>query len=176
MAPDTPAAMVQQGTTAAQRTVISTVSGLTAAIEKAGLEPPALFAIGPTIRHAKNLDWFSSMPLAGKRLVTTAANPKVAALLEDHGAEMVVLPMPVTPAARVVMSALPLSGCVVGSRADVDWLDDETNNPGWTQTSVAWCLGPEAADRARRRGWVHVVELDEGMDCDELVARIAGVG
>jgi len=176
MPPDTPAAMVQQGTTAAQRTVVSTLSHLTNAIAEAGLEPPALFAIGPTIGHVNNLDWFSSMPLAGKRLVTTAANPQIAAFLEDHGAEMVVLPMPVTPAARVVMSALPLSGCVVRSRAEVDWLDDEMNNPGWTPTSIAWCLGPEAAARARQRGWVHVVDLEDGIDCDDLVSRIAEGG
>ncbi len=174
MAPDTPAAMVQQGTTAAQRTVVSTLSGLTAAIAEAGLEPPALFAIGPTIGHVKKLDWFSSLPLAGKRLVTTATNSQMAFVLEDHGAEMVVLPMPVTPAARVVMAVLPLSGCIVRSRAEADWLDDEMNNPGWTPTSIAWCLGPEAADRARQRGWVRVVELAEGVDCDELVSRIAG--
>jgi uroporphyrin-III C-methyltransferase/precorrin-2 dehydrogenase/sirohydrochlorin ferrochelatase len=173
MAPDTPAAMVQQGTTAAQRQVVSTLSELTAAIEEAGLEPPALFAIGPTISHAANLDWFGSLPLAGRRLVTTAANTGLAEMLEDNGAEVVVLPMPVTPAARVVMSVLPLSGCVLRSRAEVDWLDDEIGNPGWTPESIAWCVGPEAAIRARERGWVRIVELAEGMDCDELVARIA---
>jgi uroporphyrin-III C-methyltransferase/precorrin-2 dehydrogenase/sirohydrochlorin ferrochelatase len=173
MSPDTPAAMVQQGTTAAQRKVISTLGGLVEAIAEAGLEPPALFAIGPTVDHAGNLDWFSLMPLAGKRLVTAATNRKMAAVLEDHGAEMVVLPMPVTPAARVVMSALPLSGGIVRTRAEVDWLDDERNNPGWTPTSMAWCIGREAADRARQRGWVHVVELDEGIECDDLVSRIA---
>ncbi len=173
MAPDTPAAMVQQGTTAAQRHVVSTLSELTAAIEEAGLEPPALFAIGPTISHAANLDWFGSLPLAGRRLVTTAANTGLAEMLEDNGAEVVVLPMPVTPAARVVMSVLPLSGCVLRSRAEVDWLDDEISNPGWTPESIAWCVGPESANRARERGWVRIVELAEGMDCDELVARIA---
>ena len=105
--------------------------------------------------------------------MTTAANSQLAAALEDRGAEMVVLPMPVTPAARVVMSVSPLTGCVVRSRADVDWLDDEINNPGWTSETIAWCLGFEAADRARDRGWVHVVECSEEMDCDELVERLA---
>jgi uroporphyrin-III C-methyltransferase/precorrin-2 dehydrogenase/sirohydrochlorin ferrochelatase len=174
MSPDTPAAMVQQGTTAAQRKVISTLSGLVEAIAEAGLEPPALFAIGPTVGHAESLDWFGSMPLAGMRLVTTSTNSSLAEILEDHGAELVILPMPVTPAARVVMSALPLSGCVARTRAEVDWLDDEMNNPGWTPTSTAWCIGREAADRARSRGWTRVVELDDGMDCDALVSRIAG--
>jgi len=174
MSPDTPAAMVQQGTTAAQRRVVSTLSHLTTAMEEAGIEPPALFAIGPTIAHAEHLDWFTSMPLAGRRLVTTATNTKLGAILEDHGAEVVLLPMPVTPAARVVMSVLPVSGCVVRSRAEVDWLDDELSNPGWTPESIAWCIGPDAAERARQRGWVRIVELDDGMDCDELVATIAG--
>ncbi len=174
MSPETPAAMVQQGTTAAQRRVVSTLSGLTAAIAAAGLEPPALFAIGPTVAHSSTLDWFSELPLAGRRLVTTASNSHLAESLEDRGAEVVVLPVPVTPAARVVMSALPLSGCVVASRAEVDWLDGEMNNPGWTPASIAWCIGREAADRARRRGWVRVVELADGLDCDGLVAKIAG--
>jgi len=173
MSPDTPAAMVQQGTTAAQRQVVSTLGGLTGAIAEAGLQPPALFAIGPTIAHAETLDWFGALPLAGKRLVTTATNRQLAAVLEDRGAEMVILPMPVTPAARVVMSVSPLSGCVVRSRAEVDWLDDEINNPGWTSETIAWCLGTEAVARARDRGWVHVVECGEDLDGEELVERLA---
>ena len=173
MAPDTPAAMVEQGTTSAQRQVVSTLSELTGAIAKAGLEPPALFAIGPTVSHARHLDWFGALPLSGQRLVTTATNAAMGPILEDRGAEVLVLPVPVTPAARIVMSALPLTGCVVRSRADVDWLDDERNNPGGTPESVAWCIGREAAERARRRGWLRVVELEEGMECEGLVARIA---
>ena len=125
------------------------------------------------MRHARHLDWFGALPLSGQRLVTTATNAALVPILEDCGAEVLVLPMPVTPAARVVMSALPLTGCVVQSRADVDWLDDERNNPGWTPESVAWCIGPEASDRARQRGWRRVVELEEGLDCEGLVARIA---
>jgi len=175
MDPDTPAAMVERGTTAAQRRVISTVADLPAAIEEAGLEPPALFAIGPSVRHADRLAWFDGLPLAGCRLVMTNSNSKLAASLEDRGAEVVVLPLPVTPAARVVMAALPLTGCVVSQRSEIDWLDDERGNPGWRPDSVAWCIGGQAAERARERGWLEVIELGEETDCDELVARIADV-
>ena len=173
MAPDTPAAMVEQGTTASQRQVISTISGLQAAIEEAGLKPPALFAIGPTIHHAENLDWRSDLALTGQRLVLPSSNEKLAAQLEIEGAETLLLPLPVTPAARVVMGALPLTGCLVTSRAEVDWLDDETSNPGWGDEVVAWCIGEAAAERARRCGWRRVVELPEQLDCADLVARIA---
>ncbi len=174
MAPDTPAAMVERGTTAAQRRVISTLENLPAAIEEAGLEPPALFAIGPSVRHADRLAWFDALPLAGCRLVMTDSNSNLAERLEDRGAEVVVLPLPVTPAARVVMAALPLTGCVVSQRSEIDWLDDERGYSGWRPDSVAWCIGREAAERARKRGWLKVVELGEETDCDELVARIAG--
>lgn len=173
MDPETPAAMVEQGTTAAQRRVVSTVADLPRAVTEAGLQPPALFAIGPTVRHADRLDWFGARQLAGRRLLMAASSSKLAKVLEHEGAEVVVVPMPVTPAARVVMAALPLSGCVVRSRAEVDWLDEERENPGWEAKSPAWCLGRETAERARERGWRQVIELSEEMGCADLVARIA---
>jgi uroporphyrin-III C-methyltransferase/precorrin-2 dehydrogenase/sirohydrochlorin ferrochelatase len=173
MDPDTPAAMVEQGTTAAQRKVLSTVAELPAAIEREGLQPPALFVIGPTVRHAERLDWFERLPLAGQRLVLAASNLRLAEELEDEGAEVVVVPLPVTPAARIVMGAMPLDGCLVSSRAEVDWLDEERGNPGWDDTVVSWCVGQEAVKRARECGWPQIVELEEDIGCGELVARIS---
>jgi uroporphyrinogen III methyltransferase/synthase len=175
MPPSTPAAMVQQGTTARQRRVISTLEELPGAVERAGLEPPALFAIGPTVRHADRLDWYSSLPLSGERLVVAASNGQLAALLESAGADVVILPSPVTPAARVVMASLPLSGCVVRNRAEVDWLDRERDNPGWGPDVRAWCLSGEAAARARERGWQRIISLEEGVDCSHLVQQMAAV-
>ena len=172
MNPATPAAMVEQGTTAAQRQVVTTLAELPQAIERAGLKPPALFAVGPTVQHAARLDWYGLLPLTGHRFLMTASASVLAARLEDEGAEVVVVPMPVSPAARVVMAALPLTGCVVRDRAEVDWLDEERDNPGWGEDTTAWCLGREAADRARERGWQRIVELAEEMDCEDLVSHI----
>ncbi len=174
MDPATPAVMVEQGTTSAQRRVISTVAELPAAIEAAGLQPPALFAFGPTIRHAETLDWVSRLPLAGQRLLLPASRPGNGKVLEYAGAEIVMLPLPVTPAARVVMGAVPLTGCVVFSPAEVDWLDEERGGPGWEDNVQAWCVGAAAAVRARERGWSAVHELAEDVNGDELVASIAG--
>jgi hypothetical protein len=173
MDPETPAAMVEQGTTSAQRRVISTVEHLEEDMVRAGLEPPALFAIGPTIRHADRLGWFDALPLKGLRILMTSASSKLASYLEDRGAETVVLPTPVTPAARIVMAALPISGCVVGARAEVDWIHEELGSSGWQTDSIAWCIGSETAERARDRGWRNVVALDEGLDPHELAGRIA---
>lgn len=173
MAPETPAAMVEQGTTARQRRVVSTLAGLQEAVAAAGLGPPALFAIGPTVRHAERLDWYGALPLAGERLLMASSSARLVSTLEAAGADVVLLPLPVTPAARVVMAALPLTGCVVRDRAEVDWLDRERDSPGWSDGLTAWCLGREAAARGRERGWAPVVELPDGPDCAELVARIA---
>jgi uroporphyrin-III C-methyltransferase/precorrin-2 dehydrogenase/sirohydrochlorin ferrochelatase len=173
MDPATPAAMVEQGTTAAQRQVVSTLADLPQAIERAGLKPPALFAVGPTVQHADRLDWYGALPLTGHRLLMTASASVLAATFEDRGAEVVVVPMPVTPASRVVIAALPLTGCVVRDRAEVDWLDEERDNPGWGMDTTAWCIGREASDRARERGWQRIVELAEEMDCGDLVVQIA---
>jgi uroporphyrin-III C-methyltransferase/precorrin-2 dehydrogenase/sirohydrochlorin ferrochelatase len=172
MDPATPAAMVEQGTTSAQRRVISTLAELPAAIEAAGLEPPALFAIGPTVGHAETLDWISKLPLAGQRLVVPASLSSLGARLEDAGAEVVSLPLPVTPAARIVIGALPLTGCVVSSAAEVDWVDGERGGQGWSDTMVSWCVGTDAARRANQLGWKNVRELGSDSDQSEIVARM----
>jgi siroheme synthase len=52
MDPTTPAAMIERGTTSAQRRVVSTLADLPGASARAGLRPPALL-IGPTVRHAR---------------------------------------------------------------------------------------------------------------------------
>jgi len=173
MDPSTPAAMVEQGTTASQRKVISTIAELPDAVVAAGLQPPALFAIGPTIRHSDTLDWFSRLPLAGQRLVVPDEAAVLARRLEAAGAEIVPVPFPVTPAAQVVMAALPVTGCVVTSAAEVDWIHEERGGPGWINEAPSWCLGQETAARARERGWRPVYELKIDMECNELVAGIA---
>jgi uroporphyrin-III C-methyltransferase/precorrin-2 dehydrogenase/sirohydrochlorin ferrochelatase len=174
MDPATPAAMVEQGTTSAQRRVISTLSELPSAIEAAGLEPPALFAIGPTVGHAETLDWISKLPLAGQRLLVPASQSELGARLEAAGAEVVLLPLPATPAARVVMGALPITGCVACTAAEIDWIDEERGGQGWNDAVVAWCMGPETAMRAKERGWPNVRQLAGDAAETELVEAIAG--
>ena len=120
-----------------------------------------LYTIGPTIRHADTLDWVTRLPLAGRRLVVPAARPGIASSLDAAGAEVVRVPLPVTPAARVVMGALPLTGCVVSDVGEVDRLDDERGEPVWIDEVVSWCLGRDTARRARERGWGEVRELPD---------------
>jgi hypothetical protein len=174
MDPATPAAMVERGTTAAQRSVVSTLSELPTAVTREGLQAPALFVIGPTVRHAGRLDWFRRLPLAGERLVLSAAASSLVQALEAAGAEIVAAPLPMTPATRVVIGAAPLTGCVVRTRAEVEWLDAERGEEGgWEENPVAWCLSPEAAERARELGWRRVRQIDGvSGDAADVAARI----
>jgi uroporphyrinogen III methyltransferase/synthase len=172
MDPGTPAAMVEQGTTSSQRSVISTLSQLPAAVVREELKPPALFVIGPTVRHASRLDWYDRLPLAGQRLVVPMAARELVASLEAAGADVVAVPNPVTPAARVVMGTAPLTGCIFRSPADVESLDEEREQPGWDGEMTAWCLGKETAERARGLGWSRIRTLEEGPDSAGLVESI----
>ncbi len=172
MSPTTPAAMIQHGTTAAQRSVVSTLAELPAAVERAGLGPPALFVIGPTVEHAQRLDWVGGQALARERLVVPASAPGLAEALDAAGAEVIAVPRPMTPAARIVMKALPLTGCVMRSREDVEALDEERDGLEWRKGAAVWCLGAETARRAEARRWPGVQEVEAGSSGSDLVERI----
>jgi len=62
--PATPAAIVQQGTTDAQRVVTGTLDSLPAAAAAAMLQPPTLIIIGDVVRLRERLGWFEPQPAA----------------------------------------------------------------------------------------------------------------
>jgi uroporphyrinogen III methyltransferase/synthase len=163
MSPGTPAAMVEQGTTSAQRSVISTLASLPDAVKRAGLKAPALFVIGPTVRHADTLNWSIRRPLAGERLAVPTEAVELRTALEEAGAEIVPVSWPVTSAARIVLGARPLTGCIVRSAAEVEAFDEERSACGWDSPWTAWCLRNDATERARQRGWTRI-EVVDGTD------------
>jgi uroporphyrin-III C-methyltransferase len=172
MDPETPAAMVERGTTCEQRVVRESLAALPEAVRAAGLRPPGLFVIGPTVRHAQTLDWYAARPLFGQRLLLPAPAGALRDELELAGAELVELPLPVTPAARVVMGSRPLTGCVLGCARQVDALDAERAGASWPEDMVAWCTSEEAAERARALGWPRVELVDADKGSQTLIATL----
>ena len=172
MPASTPAALIAQGTTAHQRTVVSTIGALHAAGMAAGIRTPAIFVIGPTVRHASELGWFASRPLSGERLGVFGPVGALEALLDVAGAEIVEAPRPLTPASRVVIAAAPLTAWLLRSPDEVEALEEERLIPGFGADVRALCLGSTTAERARARGWRHVIELAEGMAPEAVVAAI----
>ncbi|MEW6338997.1 MAG: siroheme synthase CysG [Acidobacteriota bacterium] len=174
MNPSMPGAVIEQGTTSAQRVVRAPLADLAEAAAGAGINPPALFVIGPTSRHGATLDWRSGLALAGQRVVIAAPAGALGEALEASGAALVEVPLPVKPAARIVLGALPVTSCVVRSPVEVDALDGERDRPGWGRGVAAICLGAQTAARARAVGWPGVVELAENTDPVEVVSRLRG--
>jgi uroporphyrin-III C-methyltransferase/precorrin-2 dehydrogenase/sirohydrochlorin ferrochelatase len=157
MDPEVPAALIERGTTSAQRVVRASLRDLPAAAEEAGIRPPALFVIGSAVRHAEHLDWFTRRPLFGHRLLMASPAGSLRDALEVAGAEVVEVPIPLTAAARTVLGALPLTGCLLRTRREVDALGAERGEG--PDEVVAYCLDPEVALRARETGWNRVVEV-----------------
>jgi uroporphyrinogen III methyltransferase/synthase len=92
-AADTPVAVVERGTTAAQRVVRTTLAGLAAVDANA----PAVIVIGPvaSLGHTEHADGAAG-PLAGRTVVATRSGARAAGLLdrlERAGATVVELPL-----------------------------------------------------------------------------------
>ncbi len=64
LAPTHPAAVVQQGTTAAQRVVTGTLADLPQRVAEAGLESPCLTIVGEVVKLRAMLDWYGVQPAA----------------------------------------------------------------------------------------------------------------
>ena len=90
-----PAAAIERGAMAGQRTVVATLGALADAVEREGVGAPALIVVGPVVGRREELAWLERRPLHGKRVVVTRARAQasgLAATLRGLGAEVVELP------------------------------------------------------------------------------------
>ena len=172
MDPLTPAALIERGTTPAQRVVSAPLRDLPAAAKAEGVEPPALFVIGPVVRHAERLCWFARRPLSGQRLAVAAPSDGLLVPLELAGASVVEVPLPLTPAARMALRALPLTGCLMRDVAEVEAFSAARDVLG--ESAVAYCGGEAATRRAGELGWRRVAALGQGTDADGIVEVVRG--
>jgi uroporphyrinogen III methyltransferase/synthase len=117
----TPAALVQAGTLARQKTVVATLAELPARIVEAGLGPPALIVVGEVVARRPALSWFEELPLFGQRILVTrpqGEGHRAAESLEALGAEVLLAPM---VAIRPVPDPGPLDRAI-DRLAEFDWL------------------------------------------------------
>ena len=95
LAPDTPAAAVQWGTTSRQATVVADVGTLAERVAAAGLTAPGVLVIGDVVALRARVRWLEARPLFGRRIVVTRPRPQgnvLADLLEERGADVVSFP------------------------------------------------------------------------------------
>ncbi len=89
-AKDTPAAVIQEGTTAHQKMVTGTLENIQDRVQEAGIRPPAIFLVGAVAGLSDKLQWFAKGPLFGQRILLTGTRPLVHTLherIDDLGGE-----------------------------------------------------------------------------------------
>jgi uroporphyrinogen III methyltransferase/synthase len=117
---DVPAAAIQWGTHARQRTVVATLATIAAKAEEQNITAPVITVIGWAVVLRDELNWFEQRPLFGKRVVVTRATqqaPILSEKLRELGAEAI--EMPATQIARLDLA--PLRAAIDGT-SDYDWL------------------------------------------------------
>lgn len=95
LSPDTPVAVIQDGTRPSQRTVAGTLKTIPDALDAAGIRSPAVVVIGGVARLREALRWFDRGGLFGKRVLITRAGHQsdaFARALLARGAEPIVAP------------------------------------------------------------------------------------
>jgi uroporphyrinogen III methyltransferase/synthase len=92
----TPAAMISQGASPRQRTLVGTLADIVGKAKQKNLEPPAVIVVGEVVRLREKLRWFDRLPLFGKRILVTRAEHQAnefSRLIVEFGAIPVEMPV-----------------------------------------------------------------------------------
>jgi uroporphyrinogen III methyltransferase/synthase len=187
LAPETPAAVVEWGTTGRQRTAVGTASMLAAQVRAAGLSPPGVVVVGSVVELRERARWFERRPLFGRCVVVTRPRGQeggLARLLEDRGAEVIVFPTiaiapPADPAplATAVRTAGGYDWLVFtsanGVRAFFDCFAAQGNDVRELACARLAAIGPETAAELERRLLRPAVVAAE-FRAEGLLAALAG--
>ena len=95
MSHKTESAIVENGTTCAQRKFITTLGEIRKTVEANAIESPAVIVVGRVCSLSQKFDWFSDLPLRGCRVLVTRPQRtagKLAGKLKDHGAKVTLYP------------------------------------------------------------------------------------
>lgn len=93
--PETPAAVVENGARPGQRKLVATAGTLERQAREMGVQSPAVIVVGAVCALSETLDWFSALPLAGRRIVVTRPKARAGSLsgrLRALGAEVIEFP------------------------------------------------------------------------------------
>ncbi len=179
MSRDTPAAAVQWGTHARQRTVTATVATLADAVAREGLTAPVITVIGHVVALREEISWFETRPLFGKRVVVTRASAQAGGLrarLTELGADVLDV-----PALRIEpLDPAPLRAAL-NRIADYQWLVLTSQNA----VSILWDVLRETDRDARALAGLRVAcvgrstadsLLAHGVAADVMPARFVAEG
>lgn len=124
MDPDMPAAVLENGTCAGQRSVTATVSTLKEISEREGICPPAVIIVGKVCALSSQMHWAEDRMLGGRQFLVTRPRQSGSVLgdcLRDLGAQVIEMPTirtdPVCPEKRLRQALEKF-----GTHTDQEWL------------------------------------------------------
>ena len=121
MSPETPAAVLEQGTTAFQRSLVGNLETLPRRAAEAGIQTPAIIVVGGVCACQERFAWREKLPLFGCRAVVTRPRERVgtlAARLRTLGAEVLEVPA----IATVPLDVVPGWEDFLGRLEEPSWL------------------------------------------------------
>lgn len=98
---DQPVAVIEGGTTPAQRVVTGTLETIAGEVAAAGLKPPSLVVVGEVAARRERLAWFERRPLFGVSVVVTRPRDRVSTLarqIQHLGGTVIEMPVSRTEA------------------------------------------------------------------------------
>ena len=91
----TPAALIQWGTRANQKTITGTLETIANLAREQKMTSPAIFIVGEVVNLREKLEWFERRKLFGKKIIVTRSRKQASKLtrkLENLGAEIIEIP------------------------------------------------------------------------------------
>lgn len=157
--PATPAAAVEWGTAAHQRTLISTLAELTADAATFGLHSPAIIIVGPVAALARKFAWREKLPLNGLKVLVTRPRKRqgrLSRMLRDAGAEVIEFPVIETVPLNATIPSLDAEWLAFTSATGVETFFDALAAQDLDVRAIGSAriaaIGPTTADALRARG------------------------
>ena len=166
MDPDTPAAMVERGSTPQQRRLSATLATLAHRAQEERIQNPAVIVVGEVCSLAQRFDWFDQLPLKGQSIIVTRPEDRAGALsdkLRALGADVMEYPCirttPIVPCAGLDEAIAHIGNyqwLAFTSPAGVEtlwaWLDSQGLDVRALGNSKLAALGPGTAKALKNHG------------------------
>ena len=183
MRPDTPCAIIQNGTTSSQRTFRTTLAELSETVKRNNIVPPAVIVAGKTA--ALNLSWRENLPLVNKRIIITRPKnraEKLSVMLRDLGAEVILMPTIKTSTLHGSLDGVELSGydwagftSVTGVETLFELLAETGRDIRELGRAKIAAIGPATKDALKSHG-LRVDYMPEIFDGQHLAEGLANFG
>lgn len=188
LAPETPVAIIREGTRPSQETLVANLQTIVAEVERTRFSAPSIVVIGDVVTLRKEIAWFEKSPLFGKNVLITrpaAQSDAFAMQLWEIGAQPILAPtIAIGPpddadaAREAVKSAGGYDWIIFTSRNGVDVFFDILIELGRDSRALAGAkvaaIGPKTSQALMQRG-IRVDLMPAEYVSEEIAVCLGGV-